>query len=101
MLARRLFAAPAFAAVVSRRFKADVEDDSWLEATMDANQKAKTPEEKYAAEAQARILKAMMKKMKEHTTEEVAKSHTSKQSEIDALKAQVDTLHAKIGDLSK
>ena len=97
MFARRLFAVPAMTAVAStRRFKADQhEDDRWLEAEIDEHTKEMTNEERYAAEKQRELMKKLMGKMRERTTESVAKVEDKHAAEIAALKERLAALEGK------
>ena len=101
MLARRFMTRPVavVAQATALRFKSEQEDDRWFEAEI--AEKEKTPEERYAAEEQAKLLKKMMQRMRTETKEAVAESHASKQHEVELLKKHVADLNAKIDELKK
>lgn len=99
------FAGAAFSASIPRltgikNRDASFEDERWLEAEMDAATKAKTPEERYAAEQQRRLLAKMMDKMrndhKEHVETVRKEDKAHHQKEVEALKAQMAELQAKL-----
>jgi hypothetical protein len=108
MLCRRFATKVAVAAVATRwssvkSHDPTYEDDRWLEAEI--ADKNKTPEEKYAAEQQAKLLKTMMARMRDHTEKTVAEHKKDQQSKHDSevarLKAEMDELKNKLNSLEK
>lgn len=97
---------PAIAMMQSRFVKAHdptYEDDRWLEAEL--SEKEKTPEERYAADQQKRVLAKMMAKMRQENREHieaVKKEEAAKRDEhINDLRDQITALHAKLDGFVK
>lgn len=100
MLTRRL-CLPAVSAMAPSAFrftsskKNELEDDRWLEAMIDEQNAAKTPEERYAAAKQAEVLKKMMSKLREHSEVKAKAVEDKHAQEITALKARLADLEGK------
>ena len=81
------------------------EDERWLEAELDEATKHKTPEERYAAEQQKRVLAKMMAKMrdehKEHVEVKVKETKDKHAEEVNELKAQLKAIQDKLNKVAK
>lgn len=69
------------------------DDERWLEALIDEDRE-KTIEERYAAEKQREVMKAMMKRMRE-STKVIEEKHNAQEAEIKALKTKLAELEGK------
>eukprot|EP00744_Colponema_vietnamica_P002932 GILI01004550.1.p1 GENE.GILI01004550.1~~GILI01004550.1.p1 ORF type:complete len:120 (+),score=51.31 GILI01004550.1:58-417(+) len=97
----RAFAASAVCRTGAKSNDPTYEDDRWLEAQF--TEKAKTPEERYAAQKQLEIMKTMLTKVRSETDEKVKKAVSQQQADLHSKSAdrdkKIDDLNAQIAKL--